>query len=97
MIPFFPASCLIQVPYLVKFTSRNLKSAGTGTLSVCICIYNNKRHGLMKKVSFCSSFNALSTDTSFIKIVVCYQISTTGSLATTKMEMGMETENGNGK
>ena len=27
----------------------------------------------MKKVSFCSSFKALSTDSSFIKIGVCYQ------------------------
>ena len=24
MIPFFPASCLVQMPYLVKFTSHNL-------------------------------------------------------------------------
>ena len=28
---------------------------------------------LAKRVSFCSSFNALCTDTSFIKIGVCYQ------------------------
>ena len=25
MIPFFPVSCLVQAPYLVKFTSCNLK------------------------------------------------------------------------
>ena len=35
--------------------------AGTGTLSVCICIYNNIRHSLTKGVSLCSSFKALST------------------------------------
>ena len=46
---------------------------GTGSLSVCICIYDNIRHSLTKRVSFCSSFKALSTDTSFIKIGVCYQ------------------------
>ena len=32
---------------------------------------------LEKRVSFCSSFKALSTDTSFIKIGVCYQKSST--------------------
>ena len=46
---------------------------GTGSSSVCICIYDNIRHSLTKRVSFCSSFKALSTDTSFIKIGVCYQ------------------------
>ena len=25
MISFFPASCLVQLPYLVKLTSRNLE------------------------------------------------------------------------
>ena len=57
----FSASCLVQAPYLVKFTSR-----------VCICIYKIG-HSLTKKVSFCSSFKALSTETSYIKIGVCYQ------------------------
>ena len=50
-----------------------LKCRYTSTLSVCICIYNNIRHSLTKRVSFCSSFRALSTDTSLIEIGVCYQ------------------------
>ena len=33
----FPASCLVLALYLIKFTLCNLKSAGTGTLNVCIC------------------------------------------------------------
>ena len=73
MISFFPARCLVQPPYLVKFTSHNLKVPGTGSLSVCIGIYDNIRHSLTKRISFCGSFKALSTDTSFIKIGVCYQ------------------------
>ena len=67
MISFFPASGLVQPPYLVKFTSHNLN---TSSLSVCICIYDSIRYSLTKGVSFCSSFKALSTDTSFIKIGV---------------------------
>ena len=67
MISFFPASCLVQAPYLVKFTLHNLK--GIGTLNVCICIYNI-RHNLTKRVSFCSSFKALSTDTK-IGVLCC--------------------------
>ena len=35
------------------------------------CIYNYVRHNLTKWLSFCSSFNTLSTDASFIKIGVC--------------------------
>ena len=46
-------SCLVQEPYLVKFTSCNPKvPVATGTLSVCICIYNNIRYSLTKRVSF---------------------------------------------
>ena len=57
--------------YLVKFTSRNLKvPVPRGILSVCVCIYNSIRYSLTKRISFCSSFKALSTDTSFIKIGV---------------------------
>ena len=64
MIPFLPASCLVQAPYLVKFTSPVILK------SVCICIYNTIRYSLTKRISFCSSFKTLSTDT---KIGVCQQ------------------------
>ena len=40
---------------------------------LCISIYNNIRYSLTKRISFFSSFKALSTDTSFIKIGVCQQ------------------------
>ena len=67
----FPASCLVQALYLVKF--NYLKVPVPALLSVCIFIYNNIRNSLMRKVSFCSYLKPLSTDTSFIKIEVCYQ------------------------
>ena len=35
------------------------------------CFYNSVRHNLTKWLSFCSSFNTLSTNASFIKTGVC--------------------------
>ena len=58
MIPILSATCVIQA-LLVKLHLA----------SVCICFYI--RHSLTKWVSVCRSFNALSTDTSVIKIGVC--------------------------
>ena len=86
MIPFFfLASCLVQATYLVKFTSRKKRCWYTVTLKAFVFVFVftffylylfvfvfttiNIRHRLTKSVSFCSS----STDTSFIKIGVCYQ------------------------
>ena len=69
----FPPSCLVQAPYLVKFPLRNFNVPLPDTLSICICIYDNIRYSLAKRISFCSSFKALSTDTSFIEIGVSYQ------------------------
>ena len=44
------------------------------------CFYNNVGHSLMKWLSFCSSFNALSTDTSCVKLE--FAIVVTGILDT---------------
>ena len=50
-----------------KQRGESLMSSLEGhTLSVCICIYNNIRHSLTKRISFCSSFHGLSTDTKVI-------------------------------
>ena len=55
-----------------KFTLQCL-GAGTDTLGICICFYNSIWHTLTKMLSFCSSFNALFTNTSCIEIGVWSQ------------------------
>ena len=57
-----------DTPFSSKLFSVIFKCR-TGTLSVCICIYNNIRYSLTKKIPSCSSFKALSTDTSVIKFM----------------------------
>ena len=48
----FPTSCLVQAPYLVKFPLSNFKVPLPGTLSICICIYDNIRYSQRKGYHF---------------------------------------------
>ena len=57
MIPFFSASCLVQAPYLVKFTSHNLK---VPVPLLCLYFYLQQHKAQPNEKG--SSFKALSTD-----------------------------------
>ena len=68
----------LQVGCSVQFTPAPLPDHSYCTVSrvpvlqaFVFFFYNSVRHNLTKWLSFCSSFNALSTDASFIKIGVC--------------------------
>ena len=61
----FPASCLAQALYLVKFTLHNLIKYRYRYFKR-LYLYL-RQYKAQPRISFCSSFKILSTDTSFIE------------------------------
>ena len=68
MIPFFPASCLVQVPYVVKFIRVILKCRYRFFKHLYLHLQQYKVQPNENNIILIVALKVLSTDTSFIKL-----------------------------